>query len=228
VGRSWRKVLKKTALLAALILIIGLAWGSFQYWEITKTGEEASPEPADVIIVLGAAVWPHGPSPALQARLTHAVFLYREGYAENIILSGGLGTHPPTEAEAMQAVMLGMGVPGDALYLEKRSVNTLENLTFSREIMQSNGWQKAIIVSDPFHIKRALLVARDLGIDATGGAAKNSVLYRNRDLRVSHTLREVLALTRYYIFRLLPQVETKGSGPLSQASGSSLPEMLGS
>ena len=196
-GRLMNKALKFIVLGICFGLITGLAWGGFQYWSITKTGEEAAPRPADVIIVLGAAVWPEGPSPALQARLAHAVALYHEGYAGHLILSGGLGTHPPTEAEAMQVAALKMGVPKDVLHLEGRATNTVENLRFSREIMEKEGWQKAIIVTDSFHIKRALLIARDLGIEASGAPAKNSILYRNRDLRASYTRREVLALTRY-------------------------------
>ncbi len=196
------KLLRRAVIWTCIMMILGLTWVGFQYWSITKIGEETSPGPADVIIVLGAAVWPHGPSPALQARLTHAVQLYEAGYADRMILTGGLGNHPPTEAEAMQAAMLVLGVEREAMYLEEQATNTVENLKFSREIMQEQGWERAIIVSDFFHIKRALLIAGDLGIDAVGAPAKNSVLYQNRDLRVSNTLREVLALSSYYLLRL--------------------------
>ena len=200
--RNLKKSLIKTILLLSILAIALLVWGSFMYRSISITGEETVPQSADVIIVLGAAVWPNGPSPALQARLTHAFELYQEGYADHIILTGGLGTYPPTEAEAMEIAMVNLGLQREVMHLEEKATNTIENIKFSKEIMDNHSWQSAIIVSDFFHIKRALLIAKDFGINAYGAPAKNSVLYRNQDLRTSNTLREVLALTRYYFIRL--------------------------
>jgi len=196
------RLLRRIAVMMVILIIMGLIWGFYQFGSVLETGEKALPESSDVIIVLGAAVWPQGPSPALQYRLVHAAQLYREGYAKHIILSGGLGTHPPTEAEAMKNALLEMDVPMNAMYLEPLSTNTMENLIFSREIMQKNGWQTAVIVTDVFHIKRALLIARDLEIEATGAPVKNSILYRNRQMLYRHTLREVLALLHFYISKI--------------------------
>jgi len=196
-----RRIYKVVTILSFLLTIV-LAWAGIQYWSISKIGEEAIPQPADVIIVLGAAVWPQGPSPALQARIDRAVELYNQGYADKIILSGGLGKNPPTEAEAMKVSMLRSGVETSAIHLEKEATNTIENIKYSKEIMEEYGWQSAIIVSDSFHMKRALLIAKNLGVDAYGAPAKNSVLYKNQQLRISYTLREVLALNRYYLLML--------------------------
>ncbi len=184
-------------LLAIIILL--LCWVSYQYLSIQHLGESAEPQPADVIIVLGAAVWPQGPSPALQARIYYATQLYHEGYADKLILSGGLGENPPTEAEAMAVAATALDVRADALYLEKEARNTRENLAFSKDIMDENNWETAIIVTDVFHIKRALLIAEDLNLKAYGAPAKNSVLYRNRSLRIRYTVREVFALMGNYL-----------------------------
>lgn len=201
--KSWEAapLLRKFMVGLALAVLVGLGWAGFQYWSITRAGESAAPGQADVIIVLGAAVWPQGPSPALQARIYHAYQLYRAGYAHRFILSGGMGAHPPTEAEAMYLALLELGVDPGVMYLEPRSTSTWQNLAYSKAIMDEHSWGSALIVTDPFHIKRALLVARDLGIRAYGGAAKNSVLYQNRDLRTYYTLREVLALAAYHLHR---------------------------
>lgn len=193
---------KKRAVLVLLFLLTLTGWSVYQYKSISLVGETSEPVPADVIIIMGAAVWEQEtPSPALQARIDHAAKLHRQGYAGRLILSGGQGTYPPTEAEAMQVALLRQGVDGSLLYLETEAVNSLENLKFSRDIMADYGFETAIIVTDPFHMKRSLLIARDLGLKATGAPAKNSILYRNDSLRTRYTIREVLAITRYYMLR---------------------------
>jgi uncharacterized SAM-binding protein YcdF (DUF218 family) len=196
---------KKLAVLVILLLTL-TGWSAYQYQSISLVGETSEPVPADVIIIMGAAVWEEEtPSPALQARIDHALKLHREGYAERLILSGGRGIHPPTEAEAMQVALLRQGVDNSRLYLEKEATNSLENLKFSKDIMTEFGFETAIIVTDPFHMKRSLLIARDLGLEATGAPAKNSILYRNDRLKTRYTLREVLAITRYYMLRPWPK-----------------------
>ncbi len=192
--------MKKRVVIFIIVLMILAGGGTYQYYSILHVGEHAEPQPADVIIVLGAAVWPQGPSPALQARIYYATRLYHEGYADKLILSGGLGENPPTEAEAMAVAASVLDVKADAMYLEKEARNTRENLAFSKNIMEENNWETAIIVTDVFHIKRALLIAGDLGLSASGAPAKNSVLYHNRNLKIRYTIREVLALTNYYLF----------------------------
>ena len=195
--------MRKILLWALAAVLPFLSWGLFQYHHIVQIGEVSAPELADVIVLLGAAVWPRGPSPALQARIYHAAELYHGGYSDSLILTGGLGQHPPAEAEAMRDALIGLGVSEAALHLEDQATNTVENLKYSREIMNREGWVSAIIVIDAFHVRRALLVAADLGIVASGAPAKNSVLYRNPDLRFRYTVREVFASTGYYINRLL-------------------------
>lgn len=195
-------MMKKFGLTLIPIGVAGVIWGLYQYWSISKIGEEAQPQKADVILILGAAVWENGPSPALMARINHAAELFRKGYAKYLILSGGLGTYPPTEAEMMKRKLLELKIDESALFLEDRSTSTEENIYFSKQIMERNGWKSAIIVTDTFHMKRALLLARDAGIEAFGSGVKNSVLYKDKSLRFKYTLREVMALTQYYFLRL--------------------------
>ncbi|MBM7613645.1 YdcF family protein [Alkaliphilus hydrothermalis] len=184
------------------ILILGclcLGWGGYQYYSISQVGEYASPVEADVIIILGAAVWQHGPSPALQARIIHGMNIYKEGLADYIILTGGMGTYPPTEAEVMKAGLISLGVEEEVLFLEDQATSTYENIEFSKEIMEKHQWQTAIIVTDVFHMKRALLMAENQGITTYGAPVKDTTLYRNKALKFRYTLREVSAITYYYI-----------------------------
>jgi uncharacterized SAM-binding protein YcdF (DUF218 family) len=192
---------KKLFQYGSILILMGLCWGVYQYISITEIGDSSHPEEADVIIILGAGVWASGPSPALEARTNHAAQIYEEGYAKRLILSGGLGDHPPSEAEAMQNILLEMDLEREVLFLEDQAKNTEENIKYSKEIMKEQGWDTAVIVTDTFHVKRALLIAKDQDIKAYGAPAKNSVLYQNRSLRVSYTLREVAAITKYHIVR---------------------------
>ena len=73
---------------------------------------EAPPVAYDVIVVLGAAVWPGGqPSPALQRRILHAVDLWQQGYAVYLLVTGGVGKYPPAEAAVMQRLAVAHGIP---------------------------------------------------------------------------------------------------------------------
>ncbi|MFD1637066.1 YdcF family protein [Evansella tamaricis] len=185
---------------SCFLLLVG--WGFYHYYSINNIGKTVKPEPANVIIVLGAGVWENGPSPALKARLERALEVYHEGFAEKFILTGGLGDFPPTEAEAMKEFLEKANVPSEHIFLEPLATNTAENLQYSKVIMDGQGWDSAIIVTDVFHMKRALNIAEDLTIDASGAAAVESVLYTNKNLRRMYTLREVLAISKYYVMRL--------------------------
>jgi uncharacterized SAM-binding protein YcdF (DUF218 family) len=87
--------------------------------------------------------------------------------------------------------------------LEDRSRSTEENLANAKALMEARGWQSAVIVSDPFHLYRAELIARDLGIEAYGSGASASPTYARAYLRVQYTARETIALVWYHVTRAL-------------------------
>ena len=101
----------------------------------------------------------------------------------------------------MRRIAAGAGVPANALIIEDRSHSTEENLANAKVLMDARGWHSAIIVSDPFHILRAELVARDLGIEAYGSGASASPTYATPQLHFWYTSREALALVWYYSTR---------------------------
>ena len=115
------------------------------------------------IVILGAAVWPDGPSPTLRRRCAHGAALFLAGRGDRVVVCGGLGRHPPTEAEVMAGVLTGLGVPGDAIVLEDRSTNTAENLAFAKALLDPVTEPDILIVSDAFHLPRARLLGRRLG-----------------------------------------------------------------
>ena len=139
-------------------------------------GMEYRTEPSDCIIVLGAHVWEDGRlSNALTYRCEAALEAWKKGIAPTIIVCGAQGRgEPSTEAEAMRGWMLEHGVPEDRVILEPESVNTLQNLTNARDIMASRGYRTAAVCTNNYHLRRALWLARDVGIEATGIAAPST------------------------------------------------------
>ena len=136
---------------------------------IHYTGTIDEAVPSDVIIVLGAGMTDDGrPNWALSRRAEHAAELWHMGYAENIICTGGVGRNviiPRSEAEGCQEVLLGQGVPQSAIILEDTSRSTEENARNSQVIMQANGWETAILVSDSYHVFRARHIFNRAGIN---------------------------------------------------------------
>lgn len=115
------------------------------------------------ILVLGAAVWPQGPSPTLLRRSLHAATLWHKGAAPLIIACGGLGKHPPSEAAAIRDILVDAGVPEQAILLEDHSTTTFENIRNALLLLPG---REVIIVTDSYHGRRANMVAHHFGLRA--------------------------------------------------------------
>ena len=158
---------------------------------------------ADVIIVLGAAVKPNGiPSNALLRRVQHAVTLWKAGQAPRLLMTGGVGQFPPSEAEVMQAIAIKSGVPEEAILLEPQGVSTLDSAQKCLQLLEKTniGSQlKAIIVTDNWHMGRSLMTFRHVGLSVQG----NSLSYQEQKLTIlrflTYLIRETLALIWYLI-----------------------------
>jgi uncharacterized SAM-binding protein YcdF (DUF218 family) len=149
------------------------------------------------IVVLGAAVWADGPSPTLTRRCLHAAKLWHAGGFDAIIVCGGLGQVPPSEATAMARILHDAGVSEDVVHLEDQSTTTFENLTFAREILSELRCTKIMIVTDGYHRPRARLVARMLGLSVTTNSP--SLRGTHMPTQLKQYLREALALPVYAI-----------------------------
>lgn len=128
----------------------------------------------DVIVVLGAAVRPGGtPSPALRRRVLHAIHLFHQGFSGSFLFTGGIGRHPPTEAEAMRRLALEHGLPDDRILLEENALSTLDSAISCCRIIRKNGWSTATVVTDRYHLFRSVFLFRRLGVEAFGSAPQN-------------------------------------------------------
>lgn len=129
--------------------------------------EEA--QPADAIIVLGAAEYRGKPSPVLEARLNHALYLYLKGMAPRIITTGGAGGDPVfTEGSVGRAYLTERGVPPEAIVVEREGESTAQSVAAVVEIMRRMSLKSAIVVSDGYHIYRVKKMLESSGLEVYG------------------------------------------------------------
>ena len=156
--------------------------------------------PSDAIIVLGAAQYNGRPSPVLEARLRKARSLWEEGVADMIItVGGGADGDVTTEAEASRDWLTGNGVSEDAVIAVPIGSNTQTSLEAVGDTFDEQGWQTAILVTDPWHTFRAKAMARASGIDPVSAPARSGPVVQTRETQARYILRESLA---YYQWRL--------------------------
>jgi uncharacterized SAM-binding protein YcdF (DUF218 family) len=122
---------------------------------------------ADAAIVLGAAMWGKELSPVFRERINHALDLYRNGKVRKIIFTGGQGNKDePTESSAARRYAVERGIPEESILVEESSHTTYENLFYAKQVADAQHLKAVLIVSDPLHMKRAVVMARDMGLEA--------------------------------------------------------------
>jgi len=187
-------------LTALLLLAIGTA---IVAWGIVDYGTSDSGENADAALVLGAAAWGDKPSPVFRERIRHAVELYHSGRVRWIVFTGGTPVPGyPSEAEVGRSFALKAGVPMTAMLAETESRTTWGNLENARRLAEPFGIQHYLLVSDPWHMRRAVLMARDLGLDARPSPT-DSTRFRTFGAKCSFLVRETWLYIGYRIFRTL-------------------------
>lgn len=190
-----RKRLRRIAVW--LLLSIGLALiGALvvvdQYGYINRA------QPADVIIVLGSQVRPGGqPGTSLARRAAHAASLYQQGYADYVLCSGGVGDYPPSEARAACGRVMALGVPPEAIVYEEQAHSTEENAAFSAAIMRARGWRSAVLVTDSFHLLRAVWMFQRAGVTVYPSPAQITAGPMTTVERLGREVREVFGLALY-------------------------------
>jgi len=170
--RAW---LALVAMLASVLIyfVVTLA----QVWIAGRSDSFAAGErTVDAVVVLGAAQYDGRPSPQLQARLDHALRLWQRGAAPIVVVTGGKQEGDRfTEAESGRQYLAAGGVPVDSIVVEPEGTSTFESLQSLRDESAALAIDEVVIVSDPYHVLRAGLVARELGFVATTSATRTSV-----------------------------------------------------
>jgi uncharacterized SAM-binding protein YcdF (DUF218 family) len=141
--------------------------------QIHQQSERDEAQPADVILVLGAAEYRGHPSPVLKARLDHALELYTHKLAPRIMTTGGAGGDPVfTEGEVGRSYLASRGVPADAIIVEHEAASTVESVAMTGEILRRMGLHSVIVVSDGYHIYRVKKMLESIGLQVYGSPRK--------------------------------------------------------
>ena len=137
--------------------------------DIRRQSRVDEAQSADVIVVLGAAEYRGHPSPVLEARLNHALFLYLRNLAPRILTTGGAGGDPTfTEGGVAQAYLSRHGVPSEAILVESEGESTVHSIAAAAEIMHRMNLRSCIVVSDGYHIYRVKKLLENQGMKVFG------------------------------------------------------------
>lgn len=186
------KLLKK--IFIALISICLIIFIVIESLIISKMNIE-SKNNLDYIIVLGAQVKPSGPSVVLKYRLDQAIKYLNKNENTLVIVSGGKGVNEPdTEASIMRKYLISNGINEERIIIEDKSHSTKENVINSKKLIEEN--KNVGIVTNNFHVFRALQIANKYGLNAYGISSKSTLIYLPNNL-----LREFFAEIKFLIFR---------------------------
>jgi uncharacterized SAM-binding protein YcdF (DUF218 family) len=123
----------------------------------------------DAIVVLGAQVLPGGrPSTALRRRVDHAVAVASPLGDVPFLMCGGVGAEPPAEAVVMRRIAVQSGIAPERVILEDRSRTTLQQAEEAARLVGAAGWRRVLVVTDRYHLPRAVFLFRRAGLDAAG------------------------------------------------------------
>jgi uncharacterized SAM-binding protein YcdF (DUF218 family) len=188
-------------LVVLVLVVVGLvALTGYATYRVLAQGQRDEQRPADAIVVMGAAQYNGRPSPVFEARLEHAVELYRAGVAPRLIVTGGKQEgDKTTEAASARAYAITHGVPRDAILAEDRSRTTLESIRGVRGLLHDHGLADAVFVSDRTHMLRVLRMAADEGITAYGSPTTTSPLEGDTAKGLDAVLHELGALAQYFL-----------------------------
>lgn len=154
----------RTGVVVAAAVVVYLVITFAQVWA-ASTGDRH--DPADAIVVLGAAQYDGTPSPVLQRRLDHAVELYEQGVSDLIVVTGGKQPGDRfTEAAASYDYLRRSSVPEQDILREEHGTNTWEQLAAAHRFLSNRGITDVILVSDDYHALRLEKTAEEVGFNA--------------------------------------------------------------
>jgi uncharacterized SAM-binding protein YcdF (DUF218 family) len=181
------------ALVVTAVLLVAATAGAI-WW---TARHDARPK-SDAIVVLGSAQYNGVPSSIFEARLEHALNLWKDGVAPVIVTVGGKADGDRfTEAEAGAQYLSQAGVPDDALLPVPEGVDTLESMRSVAAAFDQHGWTTAVLVTDPWHAMRTERMAEDAGIEATTSPTRQGPAVYSRTTQVRYIFRETAAYLLY-------------------------------
>ena len=191
-----KKVLKYGIIVIVVIAIIILGINIYVRLstknQIIEEDEYSNLSDIDCIIILGAGIWGDKPSPMLEDRLLEGIKLYQNGVSDKIIMSGDHGRKEYDEVNIMKEYAIEKGIPSENIFMDHAGFSTYESICRAKDIFQA---KKVVIVTQKYHLYRALYIANKLGLEAYGVGAdpRQYVGAFNREVR------EILARDKDFI-----------------------------
>jgi uncharacterized SAM-binding protein YcdF (DUF218 family) len=187
-------------LVASILLAIVAVWGvSMAAVLIFSSIDQA--RPADSIVVLGAAQYDGRPSPVLRARLDHGIDLWNRGMGKVLVVTGGKGYGDTTsEADVGRSYARKHGIPDTAILLENKGRTTRESMLAVAQLLEKRGIKTAILVSDPFHMLRLLIIGRRFGMTPYTSPTRTSPISPNSEKRWRYILGESVKAPLAFLF----------------------------
>lgn len=192
------RLLKWGTLAGIAVLITISVYGIYLYGQIRDYAVREEAQPADAIVVLGAAQYNGRPSPVLKARLDHAYDLYKKAFAHEIITTGSYGPDPNfSEAQVSTKYLVQRGVDVANIVTEQGSGTTYDSIRAASNLLHAKGLKSALVVSDGFHLYRVKKMFADNGIVAYTSPAPNSPIEGAASRRFWYSVREVVLFSVY-------------------------------
>ena len=190
---------KLVIVILVIIAIIAVAILGINFYVVFSTknkiiSEEQAKqiENADCILILGAGIWGDKPSPMLEDRLLQGIELYKQGVAPKIIMSGDHTREDYDEVNVMKTFAIEHGVPSEDIFMDHAGISTYDSMYRAKEIF---GINKMVVVTQKYHLYRALYVANSLDIECYGIGADPRI-YAGQFYR---ELREILARDKDFV-----------------------------
>ena len=198
VGKCWGKPLGRTALcITGLFAAAAVVTAAVISIFMIKAANDRPKDENTTVVVLGCQVRNGAPSLMLAQRLRAAYDYLSEHESVKVVVSGGKGVDESvSEAQCMKDWLVDKGISPDRIFMEDKSVNTEENLSFSKKIINENGLpQRITIVTDGFHQLRADMLAERIGIESNNISAKTKWY-----LLLTYWVREWFGVLYYKLF----------------------------
>ena len=211
-----KKIIRVCFLSAVILGILGAAVVcalNLQMYSTTKdrvvSAESLENFDADCILVLGAGVRDDGtPSHMLEDRLLVGISLYEMGASPKLLMSGDHGRTEYDEVNCMKDFAIEKGVPSEDVFMDHAGFSTYDSLYRAKDVF---GAEKVIIVTQKYHLYRALYIAESLGLEAVGVSADLRT-YRGQEMR---ELREILARAKDFIYTVVKPLPVYLGEPIS-------------
>lgn len=179
-------------IIVLIILLINFYVKNSTKNQIIEKDDYSTLKNIDCIIILGAGIWGDKPSPMLEDRLKEGILLYNNEVSDKIIMSGDHGREEYDEVNTMKKYAIENGILSENIFMDHAGFSSYESIYRAKEIFNA---KKVVIVTQKYHLYRALYIANQLGLEAYGVGADS----RQYVGEIYREAREILARNKDFI-----------------------------